>query len=299
MATPAIPTHNLYSQLGTEVPFEYVALSEKQNYDPLHYHRHSYYEIFIFEKGGGKHQIDFDVFDVHDLSVHVVSPGQVHMLQRELNSYGHVILFSREFYELNSTFNHQLQHLPFLNNNTSVPIIQIPPNEKDLFKNYFTNIQRTSKLDYPEKDPLIVAHLHALLMELKRVFDSNQTKTTRVSEPGLIRDFRILAENHFSQYHKPSDYALLLNITVAQLNDKVKKSLGITASQLINERLVLEIKRILLFNDLNVNEIAYLLNFEDASYFIRFFKQHTGHTPSEYRKLLRKKYEIDEDTDIS
>ena len=57
-----------------------------------------------------------------------------------------------------------------------------------------------------------------------------------------------------------------------------------TVGNLIRERIVLEAKRQLLYANKSVNQVAYLLNFEDDSYFIRFFKRETGMTPKAYKK---------------
>ncbi len=270
-----------------------MTLSEKQNYDPLHYHRHSYYEIFLFEKGGGTHVIDFETFEVKDHSVHVVSPGQIHMLQRELNSSGSIILFSREFYHVGLIHEDHLYSMPFMNNNTAEPIIEIPDAQWKVFNGYFNNIGTAYHLDYNERDALIRGHLNILLLELKRLYlEQNLEVNTFIAQHDVVRRFRIEIEQQFSRLHKPKEYADRLCITVGHLNDRVKTALGVTASDLINERLILEIKRMLLFDDLRVSEIASSLNFDDTSYFNRFFRQHTNQTPSEFRKEIRLKLKV-------
>ena len=59
---------------------------------------------------------------------------------------------------------------------------------------------------------------------------------------------------------------------------------GKTAGDLIRDRVLLEAKRLLTNADMTVTEIAYDLNFQDNSYFNRFFKKETGMTPDEFRK---------------
>ena len=94
MKQEVIPTHQFYDRLERSIPFDLIQLKEKSKYDPSLYHRHAYYEIFFFIKGGGTHSIDFDTFEVETNSIHFVSPGQVHLLQRALNSNGFVIFAS-------------------------------------------------------------------------------------------------------------------------------------------------------------------------------------------------------------
>jgi AraC family transcriptional activator of pobA len=286
-----IPTHDLYNQLEGAIAFEYVTLEEKQNYDPLHYHRHSYYEIFVFEKGGGRHEIDFQIFGVNTRAVHVVSPGQVHMLQRELDSRGNVVLFSREFYQVGLIHEDHLYQIPFLNNNSTRPIIEIPDNQWPRIKGFFDAIGEEYARKESDSEAMIRGYLNLLLVELKRIFiEQNEAQHVFNQQHDLVRRFRIEIEQRFSEWHKPSDYADKLCVTVGHLNDKVKAALGLTASQLIHERLLLEIKRMLLFQEQQISEIAHALNFEDSSYFNRFFKQQTGQTPLDFRKSIRDKY---------
>jgi AraC-like DNA-binding protein len=75
----------------------------------------------------------------------------------------------------------------------------------------------------------------------------------------------------------------MMNLSSYQLNAITKKTLGKTCSQLINEYILLEAKRYLLATSEQVNQIADHLGYEDVSYFIRFFKKNTGHSPEAFR----------------
>jgi YesN/AraC family two-component response regulator len=72
-----------------------------------------------------------------------------------------------------------------------------------------------------------------------------------------------------------------------QLNLITKTSVGKTVLHLINEQIVLEAKRYLLATTNQVKEIADQLGYEDPSYFIRFFKKHTGHSPDTFRRNFK------------
>ena len=85
-----IPSHNLES--GSD-PIEVRKIMHKNHYDFTRQHRHTYFEIICFEKGGGKNMIDFVEYNVKDYSCHIVYPGQVHLLNRAPGSHGFVIQF--------------------------------------------------------------------------------------------------------------------------------------------------------------------------------------------------------------
>jgi AraC-like DNA-binding protein len=79
----------------------------------------------------------------------------------------------------------------------------------------------------------------------------------------------------------------MLNLSSYQLNAIVRATLGKTCSELIIEYILLESKRYLLATSHQVTQIAYHLGYEDVSYFIRFFKKHTGYSPEAFRNNLK------------
>jgi AraC-like DNA-binding protein len=69
----------------------------------------------------------------------------------------------------------------------------------------------------------------------------------------------------------------------------VKLQTGKTAKKLIQDRLTLEIKRLMSHSDLSNKEIAYEMNFNDPAYFSRYFKKHVGCSSAEFREKTKKK----------
>jgi AraC-like DNA-binding protein len=78
-----------------------------------------------------------------------------------------------------------------------------------------------------------------------------------------------------------------MNLSPKHLNEICKKGLNKTVGDLIQARLMLEVKRLLAYSPKNISEIAHELNFSDTSYFIRFFKRNTGFTPEQFREQIR------------
>ncbi len=103
----------------------------------------------------------------------------------------------------------------------------------------------------------------------------------------LTRQFMRLVEQHYLDTTSVADYAAMLHVTTNHLIKTVRVCLGQPAGQIIRERLLVEAKRLLRYSDLPVAEIAARLNFEDPSYFSRYFKEKTGSTPSEFRTLTQ------------
>lgn len=99
----------------------------------------------------------------------------------------------------------------------------------------------------------------------------------------IAREFRILLERNFTSVKRPSDYAKALNISTPYLNECIRKATGYSVSYHIQERTVLEAKRLLFHSDKSVKEIANELGYEDYSYFSRLFSKTTGMTAMTFR----------------
>ena len=92
-------------------------------------------------------------------------------------------------------------------------------------------------------------------------------------------------------YHKEDRtvnfYADKVCLTPRYFTTEIRKSTGKPALTWINEVVTAHAKSLLITQKRTVTEIAEELNFTDASLFCRFFKRHTGLTPSEYRQTIR------------
>lgn len=95
--------------------------------------------------------------------------------------------------------------------------------------------------------------------------------------------FRELLNNSDDLKNKVSYYAEKLNTTPQNLNTLSRKTFERSASEIIAEYIINETKRLLIYTGNSISEIAYLLNFNDTSHFVKYFKRYTGCTPGAYR----------------
>ena len=128
------------------------------------------------------------------------------------------------------------------------------------------------------------------MLELFILIDRSCTSKKARSIPRqkltLLNSFQQLIDNNYKTLKLPKEYAELLYVTPNHLNALCQDLLGKTAGDLIRDRVLLEAKRLLTNADMNVTQIAYELNFQDNSYFNRFFKKEVGMTPEEFRKTF-------------
>ena len=102
-----------------------------------------------------------------------------------------------------------------------------------------------------------------------------------------FEEFTELLETNITSCKQVSQYTDLMSLSSYQLNEITKTAVGKTASVLIDEYIILEAKRYLLATSNQVKDIADQLGYEDVSYFIRFFKKHTGASPDVFRKNFK------------
>lgn len=99
----------------------------------------------------------------------------------------------------------------------------------------------------------------------------------------IIRKYNMLVENHYKKEHRVSFYAEKLHRSPKTLANLFAIYNHKSPLMVIQERVLLESKRLLMYTDKSAKEIAYELGFEDAAYFSRFFKQNAGQSPSDFR----------------
>jgi len=124
-----------------------------------------------------------------------------------------------------------------------------------------------------------------VLMTLKRQFDNGQMQAA-VSKPSgdMVAGFRSLLEKKYQQQWSVQKYAAALHTSVSSLNRRCIECVGITAKSIIQNRVLIEAKRKLIYTQYPLDHIAYALGFKDPAYFSRFFKKQQGIPPIEFRQ---------------
>lgn len=112
-----------------------------------------------------------------------------------------------------------------------------------------------------------------------------ETGTRRVRE--LFNRFMQLVEEHYRQVRDVATYASMLSITPKYLNLIVGRMTGHTAKVIIDHFVVLQLKIALQHSDKSVKEVAWAFHFSDLSFFCRYFKQHLGMTPQQFRRAAQ------------
>lgn len=247
-------------------------------------HRHSFYLLLYITEGSGEHTIDFKTYPITPGSFFLMTPGQVHSWNLKPDTNGFIIFFTQGFYRMRLNES-SLMEFPFFNSLHAIPHIQLLPDATlDVVIN---EMQFEFKNPKPTIDLRILrSYLDLLLLKLARVYPGNEKSDKIQTNASKLRKLELLIDKHFIKVKGPREYSDLMNLSPSYLNTICKQNLGKTLSELIIERVILEAQRYFAHSDLTVSQVSDKLNFSTTSYFIRFFKKHTGFTPEQFKESL-------------
>lgn len=257
----------------------------QKHYASLHRpHRHSFFHFVMFTKGTGTHTIDFEKFVVQPYQMYFMRPGQVHSWHFEGAVDGYIVHFYEELLSAFLYNSHYLERFHFTSGNTSEGICQLPlPLQSRVTQIFEDLLQEAAEQKEQHIDMIRLKLLELFILVERNCFSNNNTNVPQ-QKLTVLRSFQQLIDKHYKELKLPKDYAELLYITPNHLNALCQDLVGKTAGDLIRERILLEAKRLLTNAGMTITEIAYNLNFQDNSYFVRFFKKGVGMTPEEFRK---------------
>lgn len=292
MKRDKVPLHHYFDEITRDIPFEF---NRRSNMSPISQaffpHRHSFYEIFHIEKGRGTHVIDFQPYQVKAGSMFFISPGQVHFWQLDEPFEGSVILFNENFLFSQSQEQSLINELDFFHNAVGSPYLLLNSNQDKSLKEVIRKIENEYKMKSYRYQSMLQSCLRMLIIEIQRIINAN-TDNRNKEQPAIINNFKKMVSENFIKQKAVPYYAKKLTISESHLFNIVKKQTGITPGQIIHNEVIIEAKRQLAHTDFSISEICYKLDFEDPSYFSRFFRRETGMSPKVFRRNIREKYQI-------
>jgi len=254
----------------------------KEVIKPTRPHKHrNYYELIFLTQGAGFHTIELEVHEVVAPVIFFLRPNQVHCWDFTQIPKGFVLLFREDLFK-------EVSHLPggIFSSVSQLPTLLrlVDTRQSD----YLVRLMLNMEEDYmrqPTAHTLLTTSLHLVFQKLASWEGMHPSHSH--SDLAIVARFRKMIEADFPERQAIRTYAELLHLNEKKLNQACKTVLGKNASQVIQERLLLEAKRLLMYTDLSITEIGYKLYFHDASHFAKFFKKYTQLTPAIYREKAR------------
>lgn len=251
-------------------------------------HRKDYYFMVLVGKGDSRHWIDMTPYTLKPNTFYFTVPHQVHLKEETKPLSGVSLSFTKEFLATDS--DGVLKELPIIKNPNNGHELSLNAQNLIFIEDILDKLYNEYQTKSAWQHTMLLSYTKVLLVYLSRLYTEQFAESK--AEPGkeLLKKYLAQIERHYTKLHEVSDYANLLHISSGHLSEVVKEQTGKSAITHIHERLILEAKRLLFHTEYAIKGIAYHLGFEDASYFARFFKRITGHTPLFYRENFREMY---------
>ncbi len=126
-----------------------------------------------------------------------------------------------------------------------------------------------------------------ILLVTRMAKDQSQVQTMTEKQLNLYREYNLLVDRHFKEKKRVKEYADLLFKSPKSLTNLFAKHGLESPSEIIQKRVVLEANRLIKYSEMQNQEIAFELGFEDPSHFSRYYKKVQGYSPNEFRSKLK------------
>jgi AraC-like DNA-binding protein/mannose-6-phosphate isomerase-like protein (cupin superfamily) len=279
----AIPLHTMSAKFGSGIALTKARDKELGKLaNTNHAHRDDYHLFFFLESGTATLEIDFQKYKIKASAVVYIHPYQVHIASDYQNVLGNILAISNE--NLKPEYQNLLAEIapaqPLVLNKKVYPMLInaftlchniVEGNHEKLYRSILKDSCNTVI-------GLIIEQFLSLAKPLEKLNRSEQ----------ISKSFKSLLDSNFATQKSPSEYAKTLNISASYLNECVNNSTGQPSSYHIQQRIILEAKRLLFHTDKSVKEIANELGYKDYSYFSRLFSKITGMPALSFRSQNRK-----------
>lgn len=288
--TTSIPVNTLADDVGGAISIEKITAADlralenasENSIDDVHQaHRHDRHSFFLLERGIVSIEIDFQTYTIEPFSLIYMHPDQVHRML----AFDNVTVSSWAI----DNENLNPDYLNLLEGITPAKPLVLPEETfailseaVSLCLKFFE--RKTDKLYHS----LVKDSCNALIALVVSLYLAEAKPADKFSRFDIItKAFKELLERDYTAAKRPAAYARQLNLSTAYLNECVKNSTGYSVSHHIQQRVLLEAKRLLYHSNKSVKEVATELGYDDYPYFSRLFTRVTGMTALAFRNKNR------------
>ncbi len=259
-------------------------LQKQLNHDIFKTHIVQFYVIFFVYEGQGYHTIDFTDYNYSDGTVLLIRKDQIHKFFRSPNVKGFLLVFTEDFILSHLNAMEASKAMQLFNEALSYPKIEF--NSMDEFHDFTVLIKHLSQ-EYMVKDDFSIgitrSVLHIVITKLFRVKAKKGNFQKRKKHLPQFLEFQKFVNDDCFESKKVQYYAMKMGVSSKTLNNIVKSVLNISPKVFIDERVMIQIKRLLIGTDLSIKEIAYMSGFSDSTNFFKYFKKFASISPMEFR----------------
>ena len=242
-----------------------------------------FFSFYFFRRANGYVLLNFRNIELRDDMVLFLSPHQQqewHVDEADLDDT--FLIFREDFMRTFIADKFFVYRLLYYYQTDTPPYLFAAPEELAEYMRLLGKIKQ--ELLHPVADTynLIVSVLYYLLVVINRAYAKTYRLPVEVPKHNYAFQFKDLLEKHIHTVQRVQEYADMLRVSRITLNNSVVAQFGVSATHLLKQRLLEELKNELLFSDRNVSQLADEFHFSDPSHLMRFFKQQTGKTFTQY-----------------
>ncbi|WP_121811065.1 helix-turn-helix domain-containing protein [Mucilaginibacter kameinonensis] len=268
---------------------DFFVVDEKQLLSLSEYpYRSDGYIIGICTRGTAKVEVNLQIYDAHPDAMLLATPFHVLRIYNSSPDFlCRFVVFSKAFLIENSVNSHFLESFSYFNS-ASIPVIY-PDNAdaKMILEIYLLIRQKLTREGHPYHVEISRSILMTLLYEIQAIYEKQHIiikgKQTRKQELNVL--FQALVFHHYKEHRNVQYYADALYVSSKHLTETIKDVTGRTAGEWIDDAVILEAKVLLRNHEISIARAAESIHFPDQSSFGKYFKKHTGMSPSDYRAI--------------
>lgn len=260
----------------------------EDTFDDCSPHTHNFYEILWFKEGKGKHMVDFVEYDVKPNTLFFLSPGQIHHFDHNEGYCGITIKMCTDFMKDESATDSLFVKYNVFHTFDTVPYYRLDEATAEVLSRTVEamKVEAQNNGEFGNAEYLKALLRIFLIKVLRRGMQDGELPLSNMKPSHLLFiRFRRMVEQEYMRMHTVQEYAYRLNVAQRTLNKCVNECSHTSPLAFINERIMLEAKRLIRYSNLMIKEIAFRLGYDDPSYFVKQFKKRTGYLPSDFREL--------------
>lgn len=245
-------------------------------------HRHDFYELVWVREGECTFFSDFVRFPVEAGSLIFISPGQLHDYIVDAGTVIRIFILGFRPNLLPSVGQHLLNILPFDDPGRD-PTLALEEAVRESLSQLFQSAHQRFDARPPGWEAILTTYCRTILTEAAYQMPEEVIVQSTSAGVHLTRAFQHEVEQHYRQIRQVQACADMLGVTSNYLVKTVRETTSMTPKQMLQDRLLLEAKRILVHTAYPINQISELLEFPNSTTFARWFKKLTSQTPTEFR----------------
>lgn len=239
----------------------------------------------ILMSGEATVSLNMTDYTIHPNDMVLFSPDSIVDLKDYSDeAMAYILAFSKSF--INEIQVDLATSLPVYMRFGKEPVLPVSAKDVAEIRQIFQLIKTMLRSDKERYRHEIIRSLFTTAFYIITDLNQRERPTTRAKGRGeaIFEEFTNLLQQYNKRERNVGFYAKMLNITPKYLSSIVKEVSGKTAARWIDESVILEAKTLLKYSGMSIQEIAYHLNFSTQSFFGKYFKQHTGTSPSRFKR---------------